>query len=186
MYDMKKILQILCSTLAIVVLLIPATTSAKSAAVIDLQVDETIEVFKEEVKGGEIFLDQAAGVLIFPRVVKIGVGIGGETGEGALRVRGKTIDYYRTIAGSIGLQLGAQSKSILIAFMTKESLDKFRNSEGWKIGVDGSVALIDIGAGKTIDSQNVSDPVVGFIFGSKGLMYNLTFEGTKISKLDKK
>ena len=69
--------------------------------------------------------------------------------------------------------------------MTKGSLDKFRNSEGWKIGVDGSVALIDMGAGKTIDSQNVSDPVVGFIFGSKGLMYNLTLEGTKISKLDK-
>ena len=182
---MNKILQTLCSTLAIVVLLIPLTTSAKSAAVIDLEVDETIGVFKEEVKGGEIFLDQAAGVLIFPRVVKVGIGIGGETGEGALRVRGKTIDYYRTMAGSIGLQLGAQSKSIVIAFMTKDSLDKFLNSEGWKIGIDGSVALIDMGAGKTIDSHNIKDPVVGFIFGSKGLMYNLTLEGTKISKLDK-
>ncbi len=182
---MKKILQILCSTLAIVVLLIPATTSAKSGADIDIAADKAIVVFKEEVKGGEVFLNQAAGVLIFPRVVKVGVGIGGETGEGTLRVRGKTVDYYRTIAGSFGLQLGAQSKSIVIAFMTKGSLDKFRDSEGWKIGVDGSVALIDMGAGKTIDSQNVSDPVVGFIFGSKGLMYNLTLEGTKISKLDK-
>ncbi len=182
---MKKILQILCSTITIVVLFMPAMTLAKSGAVIDIEVNETIGIFKEEVKGGEVFLDQAAGVLIFPRVVKVGIGIGGETGEGALRVRGQTIDYYRTIAGSFGLQLGAQSKSIVIAFMTKESLEKFRNSEGWKIGVDGSVALIDIGAGKTIDSQNVSDPVVGFIFGSKGLMYNLTLEGTKISKLDK-
>ena len=182
---MKKILQILCSTITIVVLFMPAMTLAKSGAVIDIAVDETIGIFKEEVKGGEVFLDQAAGVLIFPRVIKVGIGIGGETGEGALRVRGQTIDYYRTIAGSFGLQLGAQSKSIVIAFMTKESLEKFRNSEGWKIGVDGSVALIDIGAGKTIDSQNVSDPVVGFIFGSKGLMYNLTLEGTKISKLDK-
>lgn len=182
---MNKILQTLCSTLAIVVLLIPLTTSAKSAAVIDLEVEETIGVFKEEVKGGEIFLDQAAGVLIFPRVIKVGVVIGGETGEGALRVRGQTIDYYRTIGGSFGFQLGAQAKSIIIAFMTKESLDKFLNSEGWKIGIDGSVALIDMGAGKTIDSHNIKDPVVGFIFGSKGLMYNLTLEGTKISKLDK-
>ncbi len=182
---MNKILKTLCSTIAIAALLMPATTTAKSGAVIDVEVDETIVVFKEEVKGSEIFLEQAAGVLIFPRVVKVGIGIGGETGEGALRVRGRTIDYYRTIAGSFGLQLGAQSKSIVIAFMTKESLDKFRNSEGWKIGVDGSVALIDMGAGKTIDSQNVKDPVVGFIFGSKGLMYNLTLEGTKISKVDK-
>ena len=69
--------------------------------------------------------------------------------------------------------------------MTREALDKFRNSEGWKVGVDGSVALIDLGAGKSIDSQNVKDPVVGFIFGSKGLMYNLTLEGTKFTKLDK-
>jgi len=69
--------------------------------------------------------------------------------------------------------------------MTREALESFRNSEGWKVGVDGSVALIDIGAGKTIDSNNIRDPVVGFIYGSKGLMYNLTLEGTKFSKLHK-
>ncbi len=182
---MKKKFQILCSTITIVVLFLPVVTSAKSGAVIDVEVDETIGVFKDEVNGAEVFLDQAAGVLIFPRVIKVGVGIGAETGEGALRVRGQTIDYYRTTSGSIGLQLGAQAKSIVIAFMTKESLEKFRNSEGWKVGVDGSVALIDMGAGKTIDSHNIKDPVVGFIFGSKGLMYNLTLEGSKFSILNK-
>ena len=83
------------------------------------------------------------------------------------------------------MQLGAQAKAIVIAFMTQESLDKFRNSSGWKVGVDGSVALIDLGAGKTIDTNNIKDPVVGFIFDSKGLMYNLTLEGSKFSKLDK-
>ena len=69
--------------------------------------------------------------------------------------------------------------------MTQDSLNKFRNSSGWKVGVDGSVALIDIGVGKTIDTNNIKDPVVGFIFGSKGLMYNLTLEGSKFTKLDK-
>ena len=182
---MKNILRILCSTITIVVLFLPAMTSAKSGPVIDLEVDETIGAFKEAVKGSEVFLDQAAGVLIFPRIIKVGMAIGAETGEGALRVRGQTIDYYRTTGGSFGLQLGAQAKSVVIAFMTKESLEKFQNSEGWKVGLDGSVALIDIGAGKTIDSQNIKDPVVGFIFGSKGLMANLTLEGSKFSKLNK-
>ena len=135
--------------------------------------------------GADVFLNQAAGYLVFPRVIKIGIGIGGETGEGALRIGGKSVDYYRTSSGSIGFQLGAQAKAILIAFMTKESLDQFRNSSGWQVGIDGSVALIDIGGGKTIDSRNVKDPVVGFIFDSKGLMYNLTLEGSKIHKLDK-
>ena len=111
--------------------------------------------------------------------------MGGETGEGVLRVGGSTVGYYRTSSGSVGFQLGAQSKSIVIAFLTREALDKFKNSNGWKVGVDGSVALIDVGGGKTIDTDNVRDPVVGFIFGSKGLMYNLTLEGSKITKLDK-
>ncbi len=165
--------------------LISASALSASAAVIDVSVNEAIEKFKEDVEGGEIFLDQAAGYLVFPRVIKVGIGIGAESGEGALRVGGRTTAYYRTTSGSIGLQLGAQAKSVIIAFMTKGALDKFKNSNGWKVGVDGSVALIDIGGGKTIDSQNVSDPVVGFIFGSKGLMYNLTLEGSKFTKLDK-
>ena len=165
--------------------LISTTALSASAEKIDTSVNETIKVFKEDVEGGEIFLNQAAGYLVFPRVIKVGIGIGAESGEGALRVGGRTTAYYRTTSGSIGLQLGAQAKSIIIVFMTKGALDKFQNSNGWKVGVDGSVALIDVGAGKTIDSHNVSDPVVGFIFGSKGLMYNLTLEGSKFTKLDK-
>jgi lipid-binding SYLF domain-containing protein len=166
-------------------MLLAGSVLAASAAKLDLEANEALDVFREEVKGSEVFLNQAAGYLVFPRVIKIGIGIGAETGEGVLRVGGQTIDYYRTSAGSFGLQLGAQAKSIVIVFMTKDSLQKFRDSSGWKVGIDGSVALIDLGAGKTIDSHNISDPVVGFIFGSKGLMYNLTLEGSKFSKLDK-
>jgi lipid-binding SYLF domain-containing protein len=159
--------------------------SADSAEEIDRDADKALEVFKESVGGADVFLTQSAGYLVFPRVIKAGFVIGGETGEGALRIGGKTVDYYRTSAGSIGLQAGAQAKSMVIAFMTAESLEKFRNSKGWKVGVDGSVALIDMGGGKAIDTSNIKDPVVGFIFGSKGLMANLSFEGSKISKLDK-
>ena len=162
-----------------------STALAASAAEIDVRVSEAVEAFKEEVSGAEVFLGQAAGYLVFPRVIKVGIGLGGETGEGALRIGSQNVDYYRTSSGSFGLQLGAQAKSIVVAFMTKESLDAFRNSSGWKVGIDGSVALIDMGAGKTIDTKNLKDPVVGFIFGSKGLMYNLTLEGSKFSKLDK-
>jgi lipid-binding SYLF domain-containing protein len=176
----------LCAALLAAALVFPAAVLAESAQVTETRVNEAIEEFKAKVNAAEVFLNQSAGYLVFPRVIKIGIGIGGETGEGALRVGGKTDAYYRTSSGSIGFQLGAQAKSIVIAFMTKDSLDKFRNSEGWKIGVDGSVALIDLGAGKSIDTHNIKDPVVGFIYGSKGLMYNLTLEGTKIHKQEGK
>lgn len=171
--------------LALVALGVSSTGLAASAEVINVRVAETIEAFKEQVNGAEVFLEQAAGYLVFPKVYKVGVGIGGETGEGALRIGGQNVDYYRTSSGSFGFQLGAQARSIVIVFMTEEALSKFRDSQGWKVGIDGSVALVDLGAGKTIDSKNIKDPVVGFIFGSKGLMYNLTLEGTKIHKLDK-
>jgi lipid-binding SYLF domain-containing protein len=166
-------------------LLVSGVALAWSADKIDREVTKAIEVFKDEVNGSEIFLSQAVGYLVFPRVYKAGFVFGAETGEGALIVAGKTIDYYRTSAGSWGLQAGAQAKSVVIAFMTEDSLTKFRNSTGWKVGVDGSIALVDVGVGKTIDTKNIKDPVIGFIYGSKGLMYNLTFEGSKFSKLDK-
>jgi lipid-binding SYLF domain-containing protein len=169
----------------LVTMLFATTVLAASAAKIDRESDKALDVFREDIDGAQVFLDQAAGYLVFPRVIKVGIGLGAESGEGVLRVGGQTVAYYRTTSGSVGLQLGAQAKSIVIAFMTKESLQKFRNSSGWKVGVDGSVALIDLGAGKTIDSDNIKDPVVGFIFGSKGLMYNLTLEGSKFTKLDK-
>ena len=181
-YKFKAIFIALLAT----ALVVPDAVLAESAQVTDTRVNEAIEDFKAKVNGADVFLNQSAGYLVFPRVIKIGVGIGGETGEGALRIAGKTDAFYRTSSGSIGFQLGAQAKSIVIAFMTKEALDKFRNSEGWKVGVDGSVALIDLGAGKSIDTHNIKDPVVGFIYGSKGLMHNLTLEGTKIHKQEGK
>lgn len=154
-----------------------------AASTLNRTADESLQEFRTQVNGAQMFLDQAAGYLVFPRVYKAGIGVGGETGEGVLRVGGSTVDYYRVAAGSIGFQLGAQAKAMVIVFMTREALGRFRESEGWRAGVDGSVALIDIGVGKTIDTDNIRDPVVGFIYGSKGLMYNLTFEGTKFTKV---
>ena len=170
---------------ALATLLGACTSMQWSATRIDQEADDSLQVFQKQIKGSEIFLNQAAGYLVFPRVLRAGLVAGGETGEGVLRVSGKTVDYIRITSGSIGLQAGAQARSIVIAFMTTDSLQKFRDSSGWKVGVDGSVALVDIGAGKTIDTANIKDPVVGFVFGSKGLMYNLTLEGTKFTKMDK-
>lgn len=181
---MKNLIRIVIAVVAVLSLGIP-TSYAKSGPEIDAAVNEAIATFKKEVNGSEVFLRHATGLLVFPKVYKAGFGVGGEYGEGALRVGGKTVDYYKTFGGSFGLQLGAQAKTIVIAFMTTDSLQKFRDSSGWKVGVDGSVALVDIGAGKTIDTANIKDPVVGFVFGSKGLMYNLTLEGTKFTKMDK-
>lgn len=165
--------------------LLPNASHAASGKEIDTSVDVALERFYKEVKGAREFAQSAKALLVFPRVIKAGIGIGGEYGEGALRIGGKTVDYYNTAAASIGFQLGAQAKTIIIAFMQKEALRKFRKSSGWEVGVDGSVALIKLGAGGSIDTTNIKDPIVAFVFGQKGLMYNLTLEGSKFTKLKK-
>ena len=158
---------------------------AETAKEIDVSVDVALENFEKDVGGAKQFLAGAKGLLVFPKVIKAGFGFGGEYGEGALRVGGKTVDYYNTMAGSFGLQFGAQAKTIVLVFLDENALTRFRMSEGWKVGVDGSVAVLSLGAGTSLDSTKLNDPIVGFILDQKGLMYNLTLEGSKFSKINK-
>ena len=158
---------------------------AATAKEIDVIVEVTLERFNKEIPGAESFIKKAKGVLIFPQVIKAGFGIGGEYGEGALRIGGKTVEYYSTMAASIGFQLGAQTKSIILVFTKEDALKNFRKSDGWKAGVDGSVALISLGMGDSLDTTTVKDPIVAFVFGQKSLMYNLTIEGSKFNKLQR-
>jgi len=162
-----------------------SVADAATAREINVSVDTTLKYFLKNVKGAKEYLKAAKGVLVFPNVYKAGFGIGGEYGEGALRIGGKTVDYYSTVAGSFGFQLGAQKKTLILVFMQKGALNSFQESDGWKAGVDGSVALVTVGVGGSIDTTNIKDPIVAFAFDQKGLMYNLTIEGSKFSKIKK-
>ena len=188
LYTSKRILNTFATVFIIALLVAPSflhVAQAATAREIDVSVEVALERFKSEVKGANEFLANAKGVLVIPNVIRVGFGLGGEYGEGALIVEGKTVDYYSTAAGSFGFQIGAQSKNIVIIFMEENSLAKFRNSLGWRAGVDGSVVLVDTGAGTSIDTDNIKDPIVGFVFGLKGLMVNLSLEGSKFTKLIK-
>jgi lipid-binding SYLF domain-containing protein len=125
-------------------------------------------------------LARAQGILVFPAIYKAGIGIGAETGKGALYRSGKRSGFYRLMSGSIGLQLGAQKRVQVIAFMTPDALAKFVNSEGFKVGVDGSVVVADLGASGKVDSASFNKPIIAFVLGEKGLMYNVTLEGARI------
>ena len=143
----------------------------------------TLDRLYRHVPGSQGLIARSAGVLVFPTVVKAGIGIGGEYGEGELLVGGRSVGRYNTAAASIGFQLGAQARSVIIVFMTPNALDNFRRIRGWKVGVDGSVAILTGGAGGSVDTDKITSPVVGFILDPQGLMYNLTLEGSKISRM---
>jgi len=159
---------------------------AKTAKEIDASVDVAIQRFYKQVEGAREFVKASKGMLVMPNVIKGAFIVGGEYGEGALRIGGKSVDYYNTISGSIGFQIGGESKDIILLFMTDEALRNFRASKGWEAGVDGNVALISIGAGERADTTTTKDPIVGFVFDAKGLIADISLKGAKFTKLDKK
>jgi lipid-binding SYLF domain-containing protein len=162
----------------------PRASEAASSAEIEAEANETLHSFVRQVPGARELANKAAGILVFPSVVKAGIGIGGEYGEGILLDQKQVQGHYNLISASFGFQLGVQSRSIIIMFMTEDALDGFRRRDGWKVGVDGSVTIITVGVGGSIDSDKVVSPVIGFVLDPAGLMYSLTLEGTKISRTD--
>lgn len=170
--------------LALALVALPGNKAcAATAKEIDAGVDAALDRFVKEVKEAKGYLDAAKGILVIPGVMQAGLVVGGEYGEGALRINGKTVDYYNIVAGSLGLQIGVQQKDIILVFMDEDALMKFRSGEGWQAGVDGTVAIIKMGAEGSIDTAKMNQPIVGFVFGQKGLMAGATVEGSKFSKL---
>ncbi|MDR7049763.1 lipid-binding SYLF domain-containing protein [Duganella sp. 3397] len=145
---------------------------------------DTLERLYKEVKGSRELVRKANGVLVFPNVLAAGLVVGGEYGRGVLRTGGQTVNYYSMTSLSVGFQAGAQSKAVVILFMSRDALDKFRNSRGWTAGVDGSVAVINVGANGEVATNAINSPVQALVLTNAGLMANLSLEGTKISKLD--
>lgn len=158
---------------------------AASKLELDTRSDATIADLYERQPAAQTLGSKAAGMLVFPRIIKAGVGVGGELGEGVLIVGGQKVGYYRITSLSVGFQFGGQAKSEVIMFMTQDSLRNFRENDGWEAGVDGSIAVVEFGVGKEIDTNSIQDPIIGFIFSNKGLMYNLSLEGSKFWKINK-
>jgi len=126
---------------------------------------------------------KAAGVLVFPSVVGGSFVVGAEYGRGALLQHGRIQGYYSLGAGSLGWQIGAQSKTIIYVFNTTDALQKFLNSEGWVAGVDATVAVAHIGANGSIDTETAKQPVVGFVMSNAGLEAGVSLQGSKITKI---
>jgi len=162
---------------------VAAESNAAKRQEIDAKVNETLSRLYETIKGSKELVAKANGVLVFPSVIKVGFIAGGEYGEGALHVGGKSVGYYSTVSGSFGLQAGAQSKAMIFLFMTHDALNSFRNSKGWSVGGEGSVALLKVGANGEIDTTTATAPVEAIVMTNAGLMGDVSLSGTKVSRL---
>ena len=142
-----------------------AVVQAATAAEIDAQVATALQQFRKDIKGADDFLKEAKGVLIIPDVKKVGFVLAGQWGTGALQVGGSNVDYYKMSAGSAGFQAGYQKASYVFVFFTQDALNKFRAGEGWTVGAEAGLTLVEVGAGMSADTLLCQNAVAGFAFG---------------------
>jgi lipid-binding SYLF domain-containing protein len=180
---MKRKLLTLAGGLTILGLFASTTVFAHSKARINADCQQAVNRFYALNPMNRQLAKKSVGMLVFSEVTKGGVGVAGEYGEGVLRLKGQTVNYYSVGSASIGLTLGVGQHSEIIMFMTQDSLDKFTNSQGWSVGADTAVAMVSQGTAGQYDSAVVDKPILGFVFSEKGLIGDLSLEGSKITKI---
>lgn len=175
---------IYCLFTIMTVCLIELPAFAGSARVINQKVEVAMEALLASSPAAKEMAKIAKGVLVFPDIVKGGLIVGGQYGEGALIVDGKVVAHYNTVAASYGLQIGAQSFGYAMFFMTDSSLQYLKKSSGWEIGVGPSVVAVDKGLARTLTTSTAKADIYAFCFGQKGLMAGLGLQGSKITKIN--
>lgn len=169
-------------TLALVA---PATIAA-SAAELSREANASLQQLYATVPAAKALGASATAVLVFPKVTKAGLGVGGQFGEGALIQKGKAVGYYNTAAASVGLQAGAQQFGYAMFFMNANALAQIDKAGGFEVGVGPTVVVVDEGKAKTLTTTTAKDDIYAFIFGQKGLMAGLGIQGSKITKITPK
>jgi lipid-binding SYLF domain-containing protein len=160
-------------------------TYAGTAAEIDRDVDSALQKLYDSTPAAKELSKIAKGILIFPDIVKGGLIIGGQYGEGALRVGGKTTGYYKSVAASYGLQAGAQQFAYALFFMPDSSLEYLKKSEGWELGVGPTLVVVDEGVATSLTTTTAKSDIYAFFFSQQGLMAGIGIQGSKITPVEK-
>jgi lipid-binding SYLF domain-containing protein len=173
----------LASTLAVPAVLRTGTSRAASKHEIDAKVELALKHLLASNPAAKALAESAVAILVFPDIVKGGLIIGGQYGEGALLKGGRTAGYYNTVAASYGLQIGVQSFGYALFFMDEKALAYLDKSEGWEVGVGPTITILDAGKAANLSTTTAKDDIYAFFFDQKGLMAGLGIQGTKITRI---
>ncbi|HEU4431320.1 MAG TPA: lipid-binding SYLF domain-containing protein [Myxococcota bacterium] len=174
--------------LLVTALIVAGSLPARAASKREIETKSTaaLKALLDSTPAAKTLAEDAKAILIFPEIVKGGFIVGGQVGSGMLQEHGKAAGYYRSFAGSYGLQAGVQSFGYVLMFMDDESRAYLDKSKGWEIGVGPSIVLVDEGVGKNLTTTTLKKGVYAFIFDQKGLMAGIGIQGSKITKIDPK
>jgi len=161
----------------------PDDAFSASATEIDRNVQSALAQLQAKHPVTRILAEKAVGILVFPSIVKGGFMVGGQYGEGALLIKGKTNGYYNTVQMSYGFQAGLQKYGYALFFMSNSAMAWLNKSNGWEIGTGPSIVIIDEGKASSITTTTLQSDIYGYFFDQKGLMGGLGLQGTKITRM---
>jgi len=168
----------------IAALLAPVSAIAADRAALERDARNVYQKLTAKVPAAKVLSRDAVAVLVFPKITKAGLVVGGQYGDGVLLKDGKAAGYYNTAGASYGLQAGAQQYSYAMFFMNEQSLKALNEADGFEIGVGPSVVVVDQGTGKSLTSTTAQNDIYAFIFGQTGLMAGIGLQGNKITRLN--
>jgi lipid-binding SYLF domain-containing protein len=161
----------------------PRAVFAATASEIDSGVRQTLANLYRTNPDASALAKKSKGILVFPNIVKAGLIVGGQYGDGSLLKGGRKAGYYRSVAASYGFQAGAQAFSYVLFFMDNASLSYLNRSDGWEIGTGPSLVVLDKGFAKSMSTTTLQKGVYAFIFNQKGLMGGVGLQGSKITRI---
>jgi lipid-binding SYLF domain-containing protein len=164
-------------------LLAPTLAMATDRSALERDARTVLQKLTATVPAAKSLSKDAVAVLVFPKITKAGLVVGGQYGDGVLFKAGKTAGFYNTSGASYGLQAGAQQYGYALFMMNDKALSALNSNDGFEVGVGPSIVVVDQGMGKTLTTTTAKDDVYAFIFSQKGLMAGLGLQGNKITRL---
>jgi len=183
---LKNVFIALLVSCTLILTVTPAGAALSAADKLDMDAKHVLEKLYATVPAAKTLANKSKGILVFPKVLKAGLMVGGQYGKGVLLINDKTQGYYNTVAGSYGFQIGAQSFGFVMFMMTDEAVKYLNKSEGWEIGVGPTVVFVDKGAAKTLTTTTGKSDIFAFIFDQSGIMAGVGIQGSKITKINLK
>jgi lipid-binding SYLF domain-containing protein len=183
--NIKKLLLIILAVMTVMTVI--STAEAKTP---EERIHGAVSIIKEmatqeDAESMAYVLNRAKGVAIFPSVVKAGLVIGGQYGEGLLLKRDSGNSWYGpsfvNIAGaSWGLQIGAQSVALVLVITNDRGMEQFMKGDQFKLGGDIAIAAGPVGRqGSAATDINLKASIYSYSM-SKGLFAGITLEGSEV------
>ncbi len=181
----KNVRAILFAVVSILAFSVIGKAGAATAEDLNKDSMQALKTLYQTSPVAETLSQSAKAVLVFPNIVKAGLVFGGSYGEGVLMKGSEVVDYYNSVTGSWGLQIGAQSYGYAVFLMTDDAVRYIEETKGWEIGVGPTIVVVDEGVAKNLSTSSLKDDAYAFVFSQQGLMAGVSIEGTKISHIER-